>query len=326
MTLELKIITVVDRDVTNGKVDTAILRAVEAKVGGIPEKGLTLLQNSVDEARVVWDKAMSSMVCTESEVGAVLTLNERPKLYALDSIAVCKALGVGEEQRMKASQLFSLYYLAVHLFDDAVEDREKLISKFTNGGSVITQEQATPIAVTFALNLNLSLERILKDEDPKRVLEFLCKTSRSLGRQFKYFMAEKDNDMPVNDVLEVKQHRVSGESTAFIMDCLKAVGVDFGDREENIRQALFRMGSLTQFMDDLRDLDEDKVNSNLNLLVALEREKEPAGVVDSFAGLYREEEREMVESLGAAGIYDTDVFRAIPFHPFYMKHLADNEG
>lgn len=139
----------------------------------------------------------------------------------------------------------------------------------------------------------------------------------------KYFIAEKNPIMRPEEVLKIKQRYVSGEATSFIIESLKVVGMNFYEKESNLKKALFWMGSLTQFTDDLRDLENDRKKGNLNLIIAIERElKNIEGVKKKWAKMYVKEEQKMVSCLELSKISDIEIFKAIPWHPFFMKHLA----
>lgn len=308
--------------ITNKKLDETRLAAVLELMGELPNTGLKLLSNSVTEAKAVWTDAMVKMRETEDSLGALLHLNEGSKLYALDSVAVYKSLEIPKEKRATASLLFSLYYLAVHLFDDAVEDTEKLSGKFRNNNKEVLPHEVPALGANFALNLNIFMSNILKNAKPEESLRFIRMVNISLSKQFKFFMVEKNQTLDVNGVLEAKQHKVSGESTAFMIDCLKVAGVNLGSKETKLKQALYQMGSLTQFMDDLRDLDEDKKSGNLNLLATIEKEFGKENSLKYFAKLYKNEEEKMVKNLNSVGIINTEIYIAIPWHPFFMKHLV----
>lgn len=307
--------------VTNKKVKELEINDLKNYLGEFPVAGLTSLEKCIPEAKNVWDLAMKKMSETEDALNAVLRLNEKPKLYALDAIAVFKELNINKIQRDKIAQLFALYYLAVHLFDDAVEDTEKLRRKFNYNGNVPKANHVSALIASFSLNLDLCFSRILGQVNPLSLSNFLRQVNTSLSKQFRYFMIEKNRSLTTKETLEAKQHCVSGESTAFMIECMKAVGVKLGKNEKELRKALYYLGSLTQFTDDFRDLGEDRVNKNLNLIVSMEKEFGKAKAIKVFSEMYLKEEKLMVSHLKKAGIANIEIFKSIPWHPFFMKHL-----
>lgn len=83
----------------------------------------------------------------------------------------------------------------------------------------------------------------------------------------------------------------------------------------NLKSALYYLGSLTQFTDDLRDYDVDSARGNANLLVSLERESKKTAL-EMFEQWYVREEELMLHAFHNCGLdLNTDLMRAIPWYP-----------
>lgn len=279
-----------------------------------PTDGINEMRTHVDEAHLVWQRLIKDIRSAEEVLQNTYIFNDAPKLYAIDALTVFHKLNMDNEQRLNAAKLFTLYYLAVHLFDDAVEDKAKLASKFqsNNNGAI----DIASLVASFALEINLIASKILVNAPPDQAMEFLRSMNVSLGKQFKYFLVENETNISPEEVLEIKQHCVSGEATSFIVECAVVNGLDLGTSVLHLKKALYYLGSLTQFTDDLRDMDEDMKNSNLNLINVINQSNAPK---NTFVQMYSNDQKLMLESLEKVPeITGTAVFIAIPWYPFFI--------
>lgn len=78
----------------------------------------------------IWNSAMKKIKLFEDKSGIPFKLINEKKNYALDGVIVADLLHIKPQLRKPALEIFVIYYLAVHLFDDLVEDPKKFYSKF----------------------------------------------------------------------------------------------------------------------------------------------------------------------------------------------------
>lgn len=291
----------------------------------IPNKIKAKFYSYAPEAREIWDAALCAFATIEDKTKTPYRLNEKPKIYALDGIVVADSLGISKTQRFAALQIFSIYYLAVHLLDDLIEDPTKFRSKFSTAAKNDVDLYLDAIGVSFILHATMSASRILSLSGccaPEVIVKIGQKFTESLAKQIRYFTLEKGKNMTPEKILEIKQHCVSGEATSFIADCLQLDNHYGESRYRHIKKALKHLGSLTQFTDDLRDYHKDIENGNANLLISMEGHY-GANAQDTFMTWYLREERLMAEELVKAKFVPNDnLISAIPWHPFFMKHLS----
>jgi len=169
------------------------------------------------------------------------------------------------------------------------------------------------------MNAILSISFILKREGQKNINKVINTFINSLVKQLKYFALEKNKNMKPEEILKIKQRKVSGEATSFIADALMINKFFDNKRCLYIKRALYYLGSLTQFTDDLRDYKKDKNTGNANLLIFMENfYKNKAR--DKFAEWYVLEENLMMKEFYKSGIQiDERVIKAIPWHPFFYR-------
>jgi hypothetical protein len=147
--------------------------------------------------------------------------------------------------------------------------------------------------------------------------------SESLSRQIKYFVVEGDVVFPPERILEIKQRNVSGEATSFLSELLDLDSLIGKSEAKHFKDALWFLGSLTQFTDDLRDYDKDKLTKNANLMISLEKFYGDKSK-EVFLKWYLKEEGRMVSFLKKSNVsVDEDLIMAVPFHPYFLKPEED---
>lgn len=288
----------------------------------IPEKIKTKIYSYIPEAREIWDTTINTFKTIENKIETPFNLKENPKLYALDGIIIADSLGIPREERFVALQVFSIYYLAVHLFDDLIEDPAKFGSKF----SITTKDEIElhlkAAGVSFSFHIIMTIYQMLISNNkykPKEINEISQKFVEILAKQIRYFALEKRKDMTPEKTLEIKQHCVSGEATSFIADCILE-GIHYNKQKfKHIKKALFYLGSLTQFTDDLRDYKEDKKNNNANLLISMEKQNE-TNARNEFINWYLLENKLMLDEIKKTKLtIDNELISIIPWYPLFLK-------
>lgn len=303
-----------------------VLCGRSTEVGSLLKKNVVnRLYQYVPEALRIWEETMETISSIEKQTHFPYFLIEKPKLYALDGIVVADSLGIQLQERVGAMQAFSVYYLAVHLLDDLIEDPTKFMSKFACVRTDNEQQLIRALGASFVLHASIACSRVLISNSNRHISdieEFTHNFMASLATQIKYFLLEKSKEMSPYKTLEIKQHHVAGEATSFIADCLE-IDKRFGqDRYNHIKKALFYLGSLTQFTDDLRDYEIDSRNGNANLLINMKRHF-GAKAKDAYSAWYLREEQLVLMELEQAGLTtNTDLILAIPWYPFFMKRLT----
>lgn len=283
------------------------------------------LRSFAPEALGIWIGATRAILGVEELTKVPFRYKKDKKLYALDGIVVADTLGINEKQRFAALQVFSIYYLSVHLFDDIVEDSGKFHSKFKYSNVPPLNTELNASGMSFILHAALAVSNLLTTDlklfSRKSVNKIMQAFIESLAKQTRYFTLEKDNLTP-EEVLEIKQRKVSGEATSFLFDVLQLGNCLEIRQGIYAKNALRYLGSLTQFTDDLRDYEKDKETGNANILVSMEQ-KYANYARDKFAALYVDEERRMLMAFRKAGLsIDKDLLKAIPWHPFFMKNIT----
>ncbi len=249
-------------------------------------------------------------------------IKKSTKTYALDGLVVARTLGIPDSESLVPLQIFSLYYLAVHVIDDLVEDDAKFRShfKFTGEDEERTNKQVLPFSYT--LNALQSIYKMLMDNSmyAKNTDEIFAHILETLGG-FTHFFLLESLELPPEKIFQIKEREVSGVATSMVADLL-CLEQRFNRRVAvNIKQALMYLGSLTQFTDDLRDYDVDRANGNANLLVGFEKKLGESGL-DTFVEWYLEEEERMLESFRNSGLtLDLELIRAIPWYPSFVTSL-----
>jgi hypothetical protein len=291
-----------------------------AKVSGLLDKGLkskmlSYLPISLD----IWNRSLSEFAKVERAIDTPYRLNEEPKAYAIDSIAISKAVGLQAEKLDFAFKAFSIYYLSVHLLDDLMEDPSKFYSKFTYSNEESKERRIRASGASFIYSSNLTVHNILEGKSaPKELLRTETAMSESLAKMIKFFRI-KNQTLSPNGIIEVKNRKVSGESTAFFLDFARLEPSQGNKINQHLKQSILYLGSLTQFTDDLRDLEEDKRDKNINLMIALKGLYGKEATTE-WAKLYNKEEQNMISAIEKSGIdADINLLRVIPWYPFFAK-------
>jgi hypothetical protein len=280
-------------------------------------KMLSYLPKSLD----IWDRALADFARIERGIGSQYKLNEEPKAYAIDTMAISNAFSMQTEKLDFAFKAFSIYYLSVHLLDDLMEDPKKFYSKFTYKDEESKERRIRASGASFIYSSNLTVHNILEGQsklDPETLLRTETSMNESLARMIKYFNI-KNQILAPEKVIEIKNREVSGESTAFFLEFAELEDSTKLKINRHVRQSLVYLGSLTQFTDDLRDLEEDRKDKNINLLIAL-RGLYGKDAPTEWAKLYQREEQNMLRAIEKSGI-DTDInlLKVIPWYPFFAK-------
>ena len=246
-------------------------------------------------------------------------LREDPKTYALDGLVIARTLGISDKQSLLPLQVFSLFYLAVHVVDDLAEDYPKFYAQFKIAERYACfEEQVIKEVLPFSYTLNsvLSVYRMLASDSryAKNGDRTFLELMTNLGAFTHFFLLEQ-TELPPERILQIKERGVSGVATSMIADlfCLEDV---FNHRTAtNLKKALHYLGSLTQFTDDLRDYDVDCAKGNANLMASLEAKFE-ATAQEKFRQWYIREEEMMLDSFRNSGLdINTDLLRAVPWYP-----------
>ena len=278
---------------------------------------LSYLPKSLD----IWDKSLADFARIERSTGSQYRLNEKTKTYAIDAIAVSNAFGMQTEKLDFAFKAFSIYYLSVHLLDDLMEDPKKFYSKFTYKDEESKERRIRASGASFIYSSGLTVHNILESQNksnPETLLRTETSMSESLARMIKYFNI-KNQILAPEKVIEVKNREVSGEATAFFLEFARLQDSSKRKINQHVRQSLVYLGSLTQFTDDLRDLEEDRKDKNINLIIAL-RGLYGKNASNEWAKLYQREEQNMLRAIEKSRI-DTDInlLKVIPWYPFFAK-------
>ncbi len=77
------------------------------------------------EALRVWRSVSRYYIVKEEDCHTPYSFAETAKLYALDALCLANPLVESATDRFKLAELFTVFYLIVHLFDDHVEHRDK---------------------------------------------------------------------------------------------------------------------------------------------------------------------------------------------------------
>jgi hypothetical protein len=277
------------------------------------------LAGLVSPSKQVWAQAIQVLTRDGQELQLPFEVQKSSKTYALDGLAVARILGISDEDSCLPMQIFSLYYLSVHIIDDLAEDYPKFIAQFKiTDEHASHEEQVTKEILPFSYTLNtvLTIFRMLMSHGryAKSTDKIFHNLITSLGAFTHFFLLEQLELSP-EKVLDIKQRGVSGIATSMIADLLCIEDTFSYRTATNIKSALHYLGSLTQFTDDLRDYDVDIARGNANLLVSLER-KFKKTALEMFAQWYVREEELMLHAFHNCGLdLNTNLMRAIPWYP-----------
>jgi hypothetical protein len=270
-------------------------------------------------SKQVWTQATQALTRDGQELQLPFEIQKSSKTYALDGLAVARILGMPDEDSCLPMQIFSLYYLSVHIIDDLAEDYPKFSAQFKISGKYASPAgQVTKEILPFSYTLNtvLTIFRMLMSDGKyaKSTDKIFHNLITSLGAFTHFFLLEQ-LELPPEKVLDIKQRSVSGVATSMVADLLCVEDIFSYRTATNIKSALHYLGSLTQFTDDLRDYDVDNARGNANLLVSLEREYKDASL-EKFREWYIREEEQMLHAFHNCGLnLNTDLMSAIPWYP-----------
>ncbi len=277
------------------------------------------LAKLVQPSKKIWRQATRGLGRDGRRLKLPYELREDPKTYALDGLVIARMLGIGDKESSVPMQIFSLFYLAVHAIDDLAEDYPKFYAQFTLAQRYARFEERVikeVLPFSYTLNSVLSIYRMIAGDSryAKNGDRIFLDLVTNLGKFTHFFLLEQAESAPER-ILQIKEREVSGVATSMIADllCLEDV---FNHRVAlNLKDALFRLGSLTQFTDDLRDYDIDQARSNANLMAGLEA-KFGSAAQDKFRQWYVREEEKMLASFRNCGLdLNIDLMRAIPWYP-----------
>ncbi len=282
-------------------------------------------------ALAIWHKVEERYKEHENAYSIPYQMAETPKLYAIDPIIITEPFLKDRKDVLDAiAQIFTVFYLVVHFFDDHVEHRDKFYSKFNFQDSENeTQKGAAPfsfVLMSFDIIRDILLELKQQGESVscsgiERII------TRSLLMQTRYFSAERINSLSVDEVLEIKQRQVSGAATSVIADLLQSVHKFDEGELQALRDGLIYVGSLTQITDDIRDAAVDATLRNANIVnVAREQFGHEEGM-RQLSEIYSQEESTAKASLDQ--LYSEESVKlilSIPFYPFFVDKRQLREG
>ena len=84
----------------------------------------------VSASKKIWRQAIQNLSRDGRKLKLPYELREDPKTYALDGLVIARTLGISDKQSLLPLQVFSLFYLAVHVVDDLAEDYPKFYAQF----------------------------------------------------------------------------------------------------------------------------------------------------------------------------------------------------
>ena len=275
-----------------------------------------------DEALRVWRDIARRYSDKEGGLNIPYRLAESAKLYAVDALCVAEPLIAKKADLRAIAQFFGVFYLIVHYFDDHVEHRDKFYSKFDFSPShnIDTQRGAAPFSFTL-VSLSI-LHDILKEisslnaEQREQILE---NVNTALALQTRYFAAERQSNLDIDEVLEMKQRQVSGKTLSTLGGII-GLYLNFDAKQaRHFSEGLTYLGSLTQITDDIRDLSIDAALRNANIVAACHRLGSRAGNT-RLERIYDNEVALTINHL--KHIYSEDnlsVLLSLPFYPFMVN-------
>ncbi len=182
---------------------------------------------------------------------------------------------------------------------------------------------SSPLLTLLAIMQSLSHENNALDY--KDQVEILRICMESLTKQINNFLREGTFIDDPETVFRKKNRGVSAEATSLIYDFLQISKFLKTDTSYHFKKALWYLGSLTQFTDDIRDYKTDKESGNPNLLYSIEMNY-GKNSVDKLKELYILEDNKMLQELEASKFsVDINLWRSIPWHPFFMKPKTEEQ-
>lgn len=275
------------------------------------------------EARNIWLSSMKIIDNVQSSLEIPFLLRERLKMYALDGVIVAHSLNIPQEQRFNGLKAFSLSYLASHLFDDYVEDFDKYRSKYSipsiYSGEVLIRSMGLSAPLLTLLSIIHALDYEENSLDYKDQVGLLKVCMESLVKQVNIFLHEGVSTVEPESVLINKHRGVAAEATSLMYDFLQISKFVKSEESGHLKKALWYLGSLTQFTDDIRDYTIDKEKRSPNLLISLEKDF-GKNSINEFIKLYLLEDIRMCQEIAASNLpIDINFWRLIPWHPFLVK-------
>lgn len=287
------------------------------------------IMHFLDDTLKVWRSVSHRYSNKERDLRIPFSLAENPKLYALDAFCIATPLVADTGQRKHIAELFTIFYLMTHFFDDHVEHPDKFFSKFdfSIDGSVDTQRGAAPFSfllMSFSIINEILLEIDALDDNAR--LRIQSGMYDRLAVQTRYFISERNSNLNVNEVLEMKARRVNGEALGVLADIL-AEFLKFDSKQfKAMEKGLFYLGSMEQFTDDIRDISIDIALRNANIVVSAQSFGEKTGA-KLLAKMYMEEfESAKVYLEPFYSKVELQTIFSLPFYPFIINKQELENG
>jgi len=274
-----------------------------------------------DNALTVWDSSMKILLAKEKFFEVPFTINENPRLYAIDALALASPLTADKEKIDLVSNVFVLFYLIVHLYDDYVEDPLKFYSKFDLSPKINLDLQRNAVPFSFLI---LTLSAITQELESSTTLSNQAKLNilsliqANLAEQAKYFAQEHKENPTIDEALSIKRH-VAGISLYVIADILNGLGLvkdsDLGD----FKQGLYCLGTLSQITDDIRDYETDSKLGNTNIVKACVDNRGTVRGIDEVSKIFDSYLKKTKEKLSV--VYNEEeimLIISLPFYPFMI--------
>ncbi len=283
-----------------------------------------------DVALHVWRSVAHRFAYKESVFEIPFALAEDPKLYALDALIIAGPLIAERKDLFAIAEIFTVFYLLLHYFDDHVEHPDKFFSKFDfdKEGDLDAQRGAAP----FSFSL-ISLAIIGEILDSQEVLlekkaAILSAIYDRLASQTRYFALEKQANLSADNVLEIKARKVSGKTLGILADLLRHYLGLSDEVFKKLEKGMMYLGSMEQITDDMRDLHVDNTLHNANIVIADMQYGQESGI-SKLTELFNQENKNAQECM--MELYKASQLKTIlslPFYPFMIdkQRLISNKG
>lgn len=283
-----------------------------------------------DEALKIWRSVAHRYSNKEQDLSIPFSLAERPKLYALDALCIATPLVQDQKQLKPIAELFNVFYLMTHFFDDHVEHPDKFFSKFDfiPNASISTQHGAAPFSfILLSFSIISDILNEASSLSPSSKLKIQTAMYDRLAVQTRHFTSERDTNLKVEEVLEMKARRVNGQTLGVLADIL----TEFLNYDEKTRhdfeQGLLYLGSIEQITDDIRDIAIDGALRNANIVISSQSFGSEAGA-KVVARIYDQEQKSAKKFL--TKFYRADELYSVlslPFYPFMVdKQQLESEA
>lgn len=283
-----------------------------------------------NDALRVWRSVARHYAVNEVEYRIPYSFAETAKLYALDALCLTAPLIKNDDDKLKLAELFTVFYLIVHLFDDHVEHRDKFYSKFdfSTASDIDTQRGAAPFSfmlLSFSILTDIlsSISQFNQDERADIMREMYA----VLARQTRYFASERQASMSIDETLEVKQRQVAGKTLAMFGDIIARYTNMSAAKAKRLHEGLVYLGSLTQITDDIRDKSIDSILRNANIVNTAARVLGDVAGEKRLDSIYQEEAgraREHLEHVFTPQY--VSVLLSLPFYPFMIDKQQLKDG